>query len=139
MSILTKDVTRVYELGDINELPVAAGELIYQGAVIGYNSSGYVRNLNNTDNFAGFAEDHIDNSTGLDGAKRIRIRKRGSILLEITGITLTDLGRAVYATNNNSFTLSPTNAVYIGQISKIEDSGLAVVEFAFYPLVTGQQ
>ena len=139
MSILTKDVTRVYELGDINELPVAAGELIYQGAVIGYNSSGYVRNLNVTDNFAGFAEDHIDNSTGLDGAKRIRIRKRGSILLEITGITLTDLGRAVYATNNNSFTLSPTNAVYIGQISKIEDSGLAVVEFAFYPLVTGQQ
>ena len=138
MSILTKDVTRVYELGDINELPVAAGELIYQGAVIGYNSSGYVRNLNNTDNFAGFAEDHIDNSTGLDGAKRIRIRKRGSILLEITGITLTDLGRAVYATNNNNFTLSPTNAVYVGQISKIEASGTAVVEFAFYPLVTNQ-
>jgi len=27
---LTKDVTRTYELGDINEFPVLGGELIYQ-------------------------------------------------------------------------------------------------------------
>ncbi len=138
MSLLTKDVSRVYELGDINELPVAAGELIYQGAVIGYNSSGYVRNLTISDNFAGFAEDNIDNSTGGDGAKKIRIRKKGSIILEIPNLVLTDLGRPVYATNNNSFTLFPTNAVYIGQISKIEAVGIALVEFAFYPLVTNQ-
>ncbi len=132
MSALTKDTNRVYELGNINELPIAGGELIYQGAAIGCNSSGYAKSLENGDIFAGFAEDNVDNSAGSDGAKRIRIRKKGAILLDISGVALGDIGKAVYATNDNTFTLSPTDAVYIGQISRIESTGVAVVDFASY-------
>ena len=60
---LTKDLTRTYELGDINEYPILGGEIIYQGAAIGLEvASGYVRPLQSTDKFVGFAEDNIDAS-----------------------------------------------------------------------------
>ena len=129
MSALTKDTNRIYELGNINELPIASGEIIYQGAAIGGNSSGYAKSLGEGDLFLGFAEDHIDNSLGSDGEKNIRVRKSGAILLEIAGITLADINKPVYATDDDTFTLSSANAVYIGQISRIDASGMALVEF----------
>jgi hypothetical protein len=130
MTALTKDTNRVYEFGNINELPVAAGEVIYQGAALSCNSSGYVKGITDGDTFAGFAEENCNNVAGSDGAKNVRIRKKGSILLEISGITLADVNKSVYATEDNTFTLSSTSAVYIGQISRIDASGLALVEFA---------
>lgn len=129
---LTKDINRVYELGNINELPIAGSQVIYQGAAIGCNSYGYAKSLENGDIFAGFAEDNVNNSAGLDGDKKIRLRKKGAILLDIPGVALGDIGRAVYALDDNTFTLSPTNAVYIGKISRIESIGSALVDFASY-------
>ncbi len=131
MATLTKDTVRVYELGNINEFPLAGGANIYQGAAVGANTAGYARSLQTSDTFLGFAEDHVNNTNGLDGAKNIRVRKRGSVLLEVAGITLVDLNKSVYAINDNTFTLASTgNAVYIGQISKIDSSGVALVEFS---------
>ncbi len=42
---LTKDLTRTYELGDINEYPILGGELIYQGATIGFRSCQWLCSL----------------------------------------------------------------------------------------------
>lgn len=130
MTVLTKDINRVFELGDINQLPVLGGEVIYQGATVGGNASGYAKALEAGDSFVGFAEDNCDNSSGTDGVKTVRVHKKGSVLLEISGVTLADLGKSVYATDDNTFTLSSLGAVYIGQISRIEASGLALVEFS---------
>lgn len=129
MTALTKDKNRTYELGEINEVPLLGGEVIYQGAAIGCNASGYAKSLEDGDSFAGFAEDHVDNSAGTDGAKNIRVRKKGSISLEIAGVTLADINKPVYATNDNTFTLSSTDAVLIGKTSRIEGSGIALVDF----------
>lgn len=131
MTALTNDTNRIYEIGNINEIPVAGGELIYQGAAVGGNSSGYARGLHASDLFLGFAEERCDNSNGADGAKNVRLRKIGSVLLEISGVTLADISKSVYATNDNTFTLSSAgNAVYIGQISRIDSSGVALVAFS---------
>jgi len=127
---LTKDVARDYELGDINELPVLGGEILYRGAAVGLEvASGYARSLVPTDKFLGFAEDNVDASDLADGEKTIRIKKRGSIVLEITGVTLADGGKAVYATDDNTFTLSNTGSVYVGQISRFEGNEKVVVDF----------
>ena len=127
---LTKDVARDYELGDINEIPVLGGELLYQGAAIGLEiASGYARSLVPTDKFLGFAEDIVDASNLTDGEKNVRVKKRGAIALEITGITLADVGKAVYATEDNTFTLSNTGSVYIGQISRFIGDEKVVVDF----------
>ena len=129
MTALATDSNRIYELGDINQVPVKGSSIIYQGAAVGGHSSGYARSIANGDKFLGFADEHIDNSGGGDGLKTVRMRKRGAILLDISGVALGDIGKSVYATDDNTFTLSDTNAVYIGQISRIDSSGVALVEF----------
>jgi hypothetical protein len=129
MTGLATDANRVYELGDINQVPVKASAIIYQGAAVGGHSSGYARPIANGDKFLGFADEKIDNSGGGDGVKIVRVRKRGAILLDISGVALGDIGKSVYATDDNTFTLSDTDAVYIGQISRIDSSGVALVEF----------
>jgi len=55
MVALTKDTNRVYELGDINEVPVKGGVVIYQGATVGSNATGYAKPLPAGDLFLGFA------------------------------------------------------------------------------------
>lgn len=129
MTALATDSNRIYELGDINQVPVKGSSIIYQGAAVGGHSSGYARSIANGDKFLGFADEHIDNSGGGDGLKTVRVRKRGAILLDISGVALGDIGKSVYATDDNTFTLSDTSAVYIGQISRIDSSGVALVEF----------
>ena len=129
MTALATDSNRIYELGDINQVPVKGSSIIYQGAAVGGHSSGYARSIANGDKFLGFADEHIDNSGGGDGIKTVRVRKRGAILLDISGVALGDIGKSVYATDDNTFTLSDTNAVYIGQISRIDSSGVVLVEF----------
>ncbi len=129
MTALVTDANRSYELGDINQLPIKGGSVIYEGAAVGSNSSGYAKSIASGDKFVGFADEHIDNSGGSDGEKTIRLRKKGSILLEISGITLADINKSVYATDDNTFTLSDSSSVYIGQISRIDSSGLTLVEF----------
>ena len=129
MTALATDANRTYELGDINQVPVKGSSVIYQGAAVGGHSSGYARSLQSADKFLGFADERIDNSGGGDGVKTARVRKRGSILLDISGVALGDIGKSVYATDDNTFTLSDASSVYIGQISRIDSSGVALVEF----------
>ena len=138
MTALTTDTPRVYELGDINEFPIAANSIIYEGAAVGDNGAGYVRGLVTDDAFRGFADRHADNSNGSDGEKLIRIRKKGVIVLEIAGISLADVGKSVYALNDNTFTLSSGGTTYIGQLSRYDSAGKAVVDFnadAIKPIV----
>ncbi len=129
MTALTADIRRTYESGDINQLPVKGGAIIYEGAAVGINSSGYAKPLQNGDKFVGFAEDNSNNFSGGDGVKNIRLRKRGAILIEISGITLADIKKSVYASDDNTFTLSEEGTVYIGKISRIDSGGIAIVEF----------
>ena len=130
MVALTKDTNRVYELGDIKEVPVKGGVVIYQGATVGSNATGYAKPLQAGDLFLGFAEDPVNNLSGSDGVKNVRIKKRGSVLLDISGVTLADINKSVYATDDNTFTLVATAAVYVGKISRIDASGSALVEFS---------
>lgn len=60
MAKLTNDITRTYELGDTSEYPMLGGEIIYEGAAVGINSSGYAHALQTGDKFAGFAEERVD-------------------------------------------------------------------------------
>lgn len=127
---LTKDINRNYELGDINELPVLGGEIIYQGGAVGLEvSSGYVRDLEVGDKFLGFAETFVDASNAADGVKNIRVKTRGVTSLELNGASLLDVGKSIYAINDNTFSLSNNSSVYIGQIIRHQFGDDVIVDF----------
>lgn len=129
MTTLAVDKPRDYELGDHNDLPVITGDVIYEGAAVGLNNSGYARPLVAGDVFGGFALRQCDNAAGTDGAKNIRVVARGTIILNITGLTIDDVGKPVYASDDDTFTMTAGSNTQIGAVRRYIANGKAAVEF----------
>lgn len=130
MTTLAANKLRDYQMGDKEEYPVIAADIIYQGAAVGENGSGYSRPLVAGDAFQGFAEAKADNSGGAAGAINVNVKKRGNIVLPISGIAITANDRpVVYASDDDTFTLTASTNSPIGTVSRWVSTGVAVVEF----------
>lgn len=129
MTTLAIDTPRDYELGDVNEYGVIASDIIYEGAAVGENGSGYARPLQAGDKFLGFAEQNVDNSTGAVGDKTVRVKTYGKVKLDISGAAITDIGKPVFASDDNTFTLTQGSNSYIGRVFRFESSGVCLVAF----------
>jgi len=130
MTTLAANKPRDYQLGDIEEYPVVANDIIYEGAAVGENGSGYARPLVAGDPFLGFAESKVDNTSGGAGAKTVRVRTRGRVVLPIANLAITANDRPpVYAADDDTFALTDTGNSPIGYVSRWISTGLAVVEF----------
>lgn len=130
MTTLAANKLRDYQLGDKEEYPVIADDIIYQGAAVGENASGYARPLQAGDPFLGFAEAIADNSGGVAGEVTVNVKKKGNVVLPISGIAITANDRpAVYASDDDTFTLTASTNSLIGYVSRWVSSGVAVVEF----------
>lgn len=117
MTTLSINKPRDFVLGELQDLPVVASDIIYEGAAVGENGSGYFRPLVAADAFAGFAERQADNSAGAAGAINVRVKTRGRVILSVAGVTaVTDEGSTVYASDDDTFTLTSTSNSAIGKI-----------------------
>lgn len=129
MTTLATDTPRVYELGTVNEIPVVANDIIYEGSAVGL-SSGYARPLVAADTFVGFCEQNVDNTGGAAGAKNVRVIAKGLVQLAVSGVTaITNVGDAVYASDDNAFTTTASTNTYVGAVRRFISSGVALVEF----------
>lgn len=130
MTTLSADKPRDYQLGEHEEYPVIASDIIYEGAAVGENGSGYARPLQAGDVFLGFALETADNSAGSAGDIRVRVREKGKIVLPISALAITANDRpAVYASDDDTFTLTVGSNSLIGYVSRWIATGSAVVEF----------
>jgi hypothetical protein len=130
MTTLAADKPRDFLLGDMAEYPVIASDIIYEGAAVGENASGYARPLAAADPFLGFAQRTVDNSAGAAGAKTVVVKRRGVIKLPISGLAITANDRPkVYASDDDTFTLTSTSNSLIGTVLQWIETGYAYVEF----------
>jgi len=129
MTTLAQDNARDFELGDVNELPVIAADIIYEGAAVGDNGAGYMRPLVAGDQFRGFAESKADNSAGSAGDKNVRLKTKGKVKLTISGVAITDVGKPVYASDDNTFTLTRGSSSLVGKVYRYVTTNTAIVEF----------
>ena len=103
---------------------------IFRGAAIGDNGSGLARPLQAGDPFEGFALVDTDNSNGSAGSIRVHHKRKGRVELPITGVSAqTDHGTAVFAVDDDTFTLSSTSNSLIGVIVEYVSGTTAVVYF----------
>lgn len=128
MTTLAADKPRSMHFGDKLNLPAIAADIIYQGAAVGDNASGYMRPLVSGDPFRGFAQIKVDNSAGAAGDKDVELMQRGLVTLPISGVALTDVGRPVYASDDDTFVLTGLGS-YVGKVYAYVSSGFAIVEF----------
>jgi len=133
MTTLAKNQPRAFEEGEINDLPVIANDIIYEGAAVGESSTtGTFRPLVAGDNFAGFATRKADNTAvgAAAGDVNVNVKQKGKIQLSVTGVTgVTDEGSTVYASDDDTFTLSSTSNSAIGKIIRYVTGTTVIVAF----------
>lgn len=130
MTTLAANKQRAYELGLMNDIGAVATDILYEGSAMGIvAATGLVRPLTSADTFAGFAVAQADNSAGAAGAINCSIQQQGQIVLTVAGVVATDLRLPVYATDDDTFTMSPVGGVFIGFVKRVVSSGVAVVEY----------
>lgn len=134
MTTLAANKVRAYDSAPLrhweNAIPVIASDIIYEGAAVGIvSASGHARPLAVGDKFAGFAIGKCDNSAGGAASKNVDIYQEGFVQLPVTGALITDKGLPVYATDDDTFSLSPVGGVFIGFMSRFVSAGVAIVAF----------
>lgn len=127
MTQLTAAVARTYLGGDIEDLAVKSASAIFEGSAIGL-TSGYARQLAAGDKFQGFALCDVASQSS-DGAARVRVRAAGRIVLTVASVAVTDIGKPVYASDGNAFTLTASTNSHIGRVVDVYGTNLAIVEY----------
>ena len=126
---LTADEPRDFQTGNIETYPVEASEVIYEGAVVGENASGYAQASTGTNAFLGIAIRQADNSTGAAGDVTVDVLTEGRMKVTITG-AITDNDRvAVYASDDGTFTKTSASNAKIGWYSRWIDNSTAIIQF----------
>lgn len=134
MTTLAANKKRVYEFNAdpiYNDVPMIASDVIYEGAAVGESSSsGNARPLEGGDNFLGFATAKADNASGSAGDVNVRVRSRGIVKLSVTGVSADDdLGATVYATDDDTFTLTASGGSSIGKVHRWISGTTCMVAF----------
>jgi len=116
-------------LGEVAALPVAASTKIYEGAMVGL-TSGYARGLVSGDQFQGHAISQADNSAvATDGAINVNVMAgRYQLQVTLTGVAVTDVGKAVFATADDTLSLTNSGS-FVGVVRRYVAANTAIVEF----------
>lgn len=101
-----------------NSIPAKASATIYQDTFVGL-SAGYARGLVKGDKFVGIATRKVDNSAGAAGALEVEVETGAIVHLNVTGVTaVTDVGAIVYASDDQTATLTAADNVAIGVVRR---------------------
>lgn len=116
----------------MNTLPVATNTTIWQGGALTKATGGaqVVPGVATHVEFAGFAEEDVQNNPGAAGAKSVRVRSKGIVRLAVTGVVATSaIGAPVYITDDNTFTLTDSTGACMGKLHRYISDGVAMVYF----------
>lgn len=123
--VASSDIRRKWRTGDAYGYPVLAGVRIFGGTMIGVTAAlaavpaGHVSAVA----LVGFAEEAIDNRDGATGDQMINAKK-GVTLIPLAGATAADIGKTVYASADDTFTLTAGALLVAGTIDAIDADGV---------------
>ena len=132
MTALAADRTTPKRLGHQVNLPVAASAVIYAGALVCVNSSGYAvkGSTSTTLKAVGVAKARVDNTGGADGALRIEVDRQGCHLFANSAsgdlIALSDVGASVYIVDDQTVakTSGSSTRSLAGKVVDVDASGV---------------
>ena len=96
--------------------PVKAAVTIYQGASVGLDPAGYAKPFVAGDKWVGLAYDKADNASGAAGAINVRIYSIGDPVLPFTAVAITDIGRPVFATADDTYDFTGHTDAFVGYL-----------------------
>lgn len=117
---------------------LADSTIAYRGSAMGVvAANGRVRPLVSGDDFAGFLTAQSDNRAFATGAAALSVQlvAQGLVQLSVTGVVATSLGDTVYATDDNTFTLTIGGST-VGTVQQYVSAGVAIVSFDAFAAVS---
>lgn len=129
MTTLSASRTRAYTNTNINGLLVPATTTIYAGAAVGVNeATGSPRPLQAGDKFIGFAQSSVNHIRGQEREAPLTVVDSGQVALQISGAVATDIGKDVFATDDDTFTFSSSGGSLVGVAKQLLSAGRMMVE-----------
>jgi len=125
MTALSANVDRQEKEGKLLAYPVVASDIIYAGALCKHNAAGYLAPCaaEAGASFAGVAIEQVDNSSGSAGALSCRVNKTGAYLMSGTGFSQAAVGSPVFASDDNTVSLTQAvNEQFVGIIEEYVSS-----------------
>jgi hypothetical protein len=99
---------------ELRSYQVATNAHVYKGGFVGLDSNGYARALQAGDVCVGLAYEECDNTGGSNGDKAVRTYTQGDFLHALASAALTNIGAAVYASDDETLTLTSTSNSLVG-------------------------
>lgn len=133
MAVLAADEPRAYEATGagptFNDL-AAQVDIHFVGSAMSIDANGDVGPLLATEAFVGFCEENIDNSAGAAGSVNVKVRQKGHARLTVVGVDdHNDVNAQVFATDDNTFTLTTSGGAVIGKVIRWIASTTCIVAF----------
>lgn len=119
-----------YASAELIDVPVDDDVKIYRNAFVGRNrSTGYARPLEAGDEFLGIAYRAADNTVAghAAGGVSVRLYQMIDVVHALSGVVLGDMGKDVYASDDETLTLSPTGNSRVGRVVGTDGTGVARV------------
>jgi hypothetical protein len=103
--------------------PIAAGEQIWRGGMLCWNAAGSLQRLQTSGgvSFAGLASKDFNNTAGAAPVTFGLEALQGTFALTVPTATFANIHAAVYATDDNTFTLTAGSNMQIGTLAGIEN------------------
>ncbi len=129
MALTTDRDVQFYATQELLDLPVLDDVVIYKGALIGVTTAGFARPLQAGDIFGGVAYRQADNTGAghASGAIKVRAHQMVDIVHTLTGVTEADIGSTVYASADDTLTLTQGLNSTIGVVVGVEGANVARV------------
>jgi len=115
---------------ELRQFAVGASKHIYKGGFVGLATTGYAQPLVAGDKFAGLAYEESDNSSGAAAATNVRVYTQGDFQHALSGAAVTDVGRAVYASADDTLTFDPEDNSFVGFVQGFVSSDVIVLRLA---------
>ena len=112
---------------ELRTFKVGGGETIYKGGFVSVDSSGYAAPLAAGEPFVGLAYAGADNSAGSDGDKSVKVYTVGDFEVTLSGAAVTDIGRAVFASADDTLTFDGNGNSYVGIVEDWISSGKIIL------------
>ena len=102
--------------------PVAPGEKVYRGSAVALNAAGQLQRVQTAGSvvIVGLSEQFFDNTASATASTQLVVAEPGTYALNVTGATPSVIHAPVYASDDNTFTMTAGSLLQIGVLAGIE-------------------
>jgi hypothetical protein len=104
---------------ELRSYGVAGGAHVFKGGFVGLASDGYVEPLTGGAALVGLSYEEADNSAGSDGDETVRVFTFGDFGHALSGAAVSDIGRAVFASDDETLTFDSGGNTFVGYVQDV--------------------